>query len=226
MCALALSLLVGAAFAQAPEADRPRNPAEGLRRADTNKDGKISFDELKAARPEATQERFNMLDTNKDGFIGAEDRAAGARGKAATPTSDDSEARRKLMDSLVATDANADGKASFEEVSMAKPGFAKADFDRVDRDKDGFITAADTPKAPTPADRPKAPAARAGKASKVTPEQREALRARIVKADVDGDGYVTHEEAKVGLPNVTEARFAALDRNGDGKLGPEDRVDR
>lgn len=37
--------------------------------ADANNDGKVSFDEFKAAREQNMQEHFNRRDTNKDGFI-------------------------------------------------------------------------------------------------------------------------------------------------------------
>lgn len=231
------AMIAAMAYAQAPEememeaaptaakADRPVRPEELLRRADTNKDGKISFDEMKVTRPELTQERFNAMDTNKDGSLGPEDRPAGDRGRAKDSRDGESETRRQFMQMLMSTDTDQDGKASYAEVTAAKPGFAKTDFDRVDRNKDGFITAADAPKTPQATDRPKKPgknAAAGARAARLTPEQRERLRERLIKADSNADGYVSREEARTGLPNVTDDRFKAMDRNGDGKLGPED----
>ncbi len=228
--AFAAALAAGTALAQAPDAStpppaagkQPHRPEEGLRRADTNKDGKISFDELKAMRPQATQERFNAMDRNRDGFVGPEDRPEGERGRNPRGAADP-EARRQMLQTLMAADANKDAKVSFEEVSAAKPGFAKADFDRADRDQDQFITAADSPSPPQPGDRPKQPGAKAARGKGVTPEQREAMRERIKKADTDGDGFVTRDEARTGLPNVTDERFKVMDKDGDGKLGPADR---
>lgn len=235
---LGAALCAGAAFAQAPEElemdttapaatdARPNRPEAGLRRADTNRDGKVSFEELHAVRPESTPERFKTLDTNGDGFLGPEDRPAGDRVKAKKATTPTGEGRREVMQMLMKTDANQDGKTSYAEVTTAKPGYSKTDFDRVDRDKDGFITAADTTRAPEVTDRPKKPgddtAAAGARAAKITPEQREKLRARLNKADANADGYVSREEARTGLPNVTDERFKAMDRNSDGKLGPED----
>jgi Ca2+-binding EF-hand superfamily protein len=46
----------------------------GARNADTNGDGKISFEEVQAAHPEATRERFDARDRNGDGFLSREDR--------------------------------------------------------------------------------------------------------------------------------------------------------
>lgn len=204
--------------------DRPARPEDALRRADTNKDGQISFDEMKAVRPELTPERFNAMDTNKDGSIGPADRPAGDRGRARGSRDADPEPRRQLMQMLMSADTNQDGKASYAEVTTAKPGFAKADFDRIDRDEDGFITAADAPKAPQTTDQPKKPGAKAAgnRAARLSPEQRGRLRERMIKADANADGFVSREEARTGLPNVTDERFKAMDRNGDGKLGADD----
>jgi Ca2+-binding EF-hand superfamily protein len=44
--------------------------------ADANKDGKVSYDEFKAAREKNMEEHFKRRDTNGDGFIDANERAA------------------------------------------------------------------------------------------------------------------------------------------------------
>ncbi len=228
---LAAALVAGAAFSQAPEgaggqSKTPSKPGEGLRRADTNKDGKVSFDEMKATRPQITQERFNQLDGNHDGFISPEDRPAGGKGAGARAEGDP-EARRQLMQTLMAGDTNKDGKVSFDEVTTAKPGFAKADFDRVDRDQDGFLTAKDAPHAPQAGDRPRQPGGRGARGGEaITPEARKAIRERLQTADKDGDGAVSRAEAKESMPNLTDERFKAMDRNGDGKIGPGDRPEK
>lgn len=43
--------------------------------ADANKDGKISFDEFKAAREKHMEEHFKRRDTNGDGFIDENEKA-------------------------------------------------------------------------------------------------------------------------------------------------------
>lgn len=43
--------------------------------ADTNKDGKISFDEFKTAREKHMEEHFKRRDTNGDGFIDEKEKA-------------------------------------------------------------------------------------------------------------------------------------------------------
>lgn len=44
--------------------------------ADTNNDGKVSFEEFKAARLKHMEEHFNRRDLNSDGFIDAEEKKA------------------------------------------------------------------------------------------------------------------------------------------------------
>src|SRR5262249_49079490 len=159
-----------------------------LSRADTNHDGKVSFEELKAVHPRITRERFDKMDRNHDGFLSEADRSGGGK-NGVKKIANDPDARGALFQSLMATDANHDGKVSFEEVSAAKPGYSKADFDRMDRNKDGFITAEDAPRTPQVAQQSNAPAAPAGL------EMREALREKLRAADTNHDGYVTREEA-------------------------------
>ena len=59
-------------------ADGPQKaPAlERLRKGDTNKDGKLSFEEAQAAFPNLTRERFDARDRNKDSFLSPADRQA------------------------------------------------------------------------------------------------------------------------------------------------------
>jgi Ca2+-binding EF-hand superfamily protein len=47
---------------------------EALVKADANKDGKVSMDELQQTNPKVTPEKFKKMDKNGDGFITKEDR--------------------------------------------------------------------------------------------------------------------------------------------------------
>lgn len=57
-------------------------------------------------------------------------------------------------------------------------------------------------------------------AKSLTAKDRVAIEAAFAKADVNGDGWLTREEA-AALPDLV-ARFAALDRNKDGLLNLEE----
>lgn len=48
--------------------------------ADANKDGKVSYDEFKAAREKHMEEHFKRRDTNSDGFIDEAERKAAKDG--------------------------------------------------------------------------------------------------------------------------------------------------
>ena len=77
---LGLAVFVAFPFAAvaAEEGSVTDKPARQLDKADADADGKITFDEAAKARPGLTRERFDRLDRNKDGAI-ARDEFRGAR---------------------------------------------------------------------------------------------------------------------------------------------------
>lgn len=226
--ALAALIVTPGIYAQAPEspqpADRPHDPEQALLRADANQDGKVSLEELRARRPSITDEAFSRMDTNSDGFLSRDDRAGterGARGSGARP---DAEARARMLERLLESDANGDGSVSFDELTASKPGFAKPDFDRFDRNTDGVISKEDMPRPPREGDRPRPPRHPEGEAAmRDGGETRAEFRARLNAADTSGDGKVTFGEAQAAFPQMTQERFNALDRNKNGSIGPDDR---
>ena len=50
---------------------------EMFKEADTNHDGKLSYDEFKAAHEKHMEERFKKMDTNGDGFVDETEMKAG-----------------------------------------------------------------------------------------------------------------------------------------------------
>jgi len=61
-------LASGAVYAEEDEGGH-RGPLMDFTKADTNADGKISYDEFKAAHEKRIQAQFKRLDKNGDGFI-------------------------------------------------------------------------------------------------------------------------------------------------------------
>lgn len=98
-----------------------------LKAADKDGDGRLSKAEwLAAGRKEKV---FDILDTDHDGYLTQDELKAGA------------DAMRAARDEFVAADTNKDGKWSKEEWTTA--GMNPEVFDRLDANKDGFVTRAE-----------------------------------------------------------------------------------
>ncbi len=91
-----------------------------LKKADTDNDGKVTFEEMKAIRPQMTKEQFDMRDRNKDGVLTAADFPSPA-------------------DLFKEADKDGDGKVIFEEMNAVRP-LPKERFDMMDKNKDGVLT--------------------------------------------------------------------------------------
>jgi collagen type III alpha len=132
-----------------PGGTRP-NPGEIFKRLDKNGDGKIAKDEA----PERIAANFDKLDTNKDGFITPDElkaRPPGAGGPGGPGG-----ARPNPEDIFKRLDKNGDGKIAKDEA----PERIAANFEKLDANKDGFITPEELKAArPGGPDAPRRPAA-------------------------------------------------------------------
>ena len=202
-------VLFAALFAQEPPRERPNfirfHPL--LSALDKDGDGMISTEEM-AGAPAA----LAKLDANQDGKISMEEMrparfggrgGPGERGEARPPDS------AELVKTLMAFDANGDGKLSKAEVPERMQGL----FDRADADKDGVLTAEELNKL---AASQAGPDGQGGEG----PRRRGGMRMDPVMAalDADQDGVLSADEIK----NAGVA-LKKLDKNGDGKI-TEDEV--
>ncbi len=208
MAVLALACFSAPLFAQdAPAADKPAKAGE---KADANKDGKVTFEELKAVRPELTQEKFKKMDHDGDGVLTKADRQAKPDGGAVK-----GDAQHKpgaLREKIAQADTNKDGKVTREEAKAGMPKMTDEQFAKLDTNKDGAISKEDRPAG-----------AAAPTAAGVSPEARKKAAMRITEADANKDGKVSLEEAKAKFPKMTDERFKKMDRNGDGFVSRDDR---
>ena len=202
-----------------------RRPAMGrlFELADTNKDGKVSYEDLKNAAPNFPESAFERLDADKDGFLTREEvRAAEA------PGGGPAEMMRRMIQRA---DQNRDGKVTREEFEEAFPNAPAERFERLDSNKDGVLDSQDEIVLPggRPGARPgprrdAGPEARREGRPGGAPQDVERRRGQVLleRADKDGDGKVTRGEFAEALPNAPAERFDMLDRNGDGVLTVED----
>ena len=180
---------------------------ERLEQLDTDGDGRVSAEEYEGRIP------FERLDRNGDGFLDAQDFEGRRGGPGAGPGGGpgqgpgDRPDRARMREALKAMDADGDGKVSEAEYTGPVP------FERLDRNGDGFLDAADAPQGAGPGRGPGDGEARPGGARRGRGISAQALR----RFDRDGDGQVTREEFPGG-----DERFDLLDANADGVLSEAD----
>ncbi len=105
-----------------------RMPMFGL--FDENKDGKLSRDEVQ----KGIDKMFTDIDTNKDGTISQEEMRAHHKAM-------HDKMRSQMQERWKAADKDGDGALSRAEVDAAKMPMLSRDFDKLDADKDGKLTA-------------------------------------------------------------------------------------
>ena len=97
---------------------------------DENKDGKLSRDEVQ----KGVDRMFTEIDTNKDGTISQDEMRAHHK-------SMHDKMHSKMQERWKAADKDGDGALSRAEVDAAKMPMLSRDFDRLDANKDGKLTA-------------------------------------------------------------------------------------
>jgi len=158
-------------------------------RLDANNDTVIDRDEVPEAGLAAFDKLLKLGDTDKNGRLElAELRALGEKIRAAGPIG-----AAGLLQRFQAIDKDRDGKISRAEFPGQPPLF-----ERLDADKDGFLTKEEIVK--------EQEAARAGFAAE-----------RLKAMDKDGDGKISRQEFQ-----GPEPAFDRLDANGDGFLTKEE----
>lgn len=100
---------------------------------------------------------------------------------------------------LAQWDTNGDGVVTRDEAQAAASERAGKRFDMLDTNKDGTLTQEELDQ----------------RRAKRADQMRQEMSKRLAAADKDGDGGLSLEEAKQGMPGVAR-RFDALDADKDG----------
>jgi len=186
---------------------------------DTNADGKVTADEFRGS-----SEVFKLLDKNGDGAVCPDElglpadykptrraKRPEAGGDAPAPGTEPRRGDRmeQLMKRLMAMDADKDGR-----VSKAEWQGPEQAFERLDRNKDGFLDAQDRPEGGPDAgpgrDRKDGPDAKRGRDAP-TPEQvTERAKEHFATLDKNKDGKLDADE--VPMPKLLE--MADTDKDG------------
>lgn len=227
-CCVAAVLVAGLCLAATgEEAKRGPNgaPRVMFQKADANKDGTVTFEEMSAAFPNMQREKFDQLDRDKDGTVSRKEvmPAPGAQ----------------YQHLIKRGDTNNDGKLTLEEAQAVMPKMTGERFSKIDRNGDGFVSVQDAPVGNANRGRLPGLFGRAdtdgdGKVSKeefmAGPNANEQMFKRF---DRNGDGYLSPDDIRQrgGLrlpqPPARPQTFdpAQLDKNGDGKLSYEEATD-
>lgn len=210
------------------------DPREFFGRMDANKDGKLSKDEM----PERMRENFGRLDANNDGFVSQEEFAQAGRqfGKAppgTPPQRSPAAAQRETFEGLFdRTDSNSDGKLTKDEIPEERQ-MMRAVLERSGSDsigKEPFVrgmiaamTQAGGQQPPRPEGAPPRP-----EGAPPRPEGAPPRRPDSPPGPPPGGGLFgaldTDRNGELSTAEIVAAGTALLklDRNGDGKLTPDE----
>jgi Ca2+-binding EF-hand superfamily protein len=133
---------------------------------------------------------------------------ATALGGAAVASANDAPRADAPRDEMHA-DTDGDGRVSRAEATAAAAERSGDWFDKLDLNKDGYITSDEMKQA------------RETRHDHMRTEMKEKMEQRFNDADTNADGQLSLEEAQAKMPRLAE-RFAALDTDKNGQLSKEE----
>lgn len=199
-----------------------------FRALDTDKDGKLSKDELAKAA-----EILMKLDKNGDGLLSPDELAEGIRGPRpdagpVPPAAYEGRRPEMVAGMIKRMDKNGDGKLSKDEL----PEMLRDRFEQIDTNMDGFVDEkelaqagerlrklrGDSPDAPPFPGRPGAGAPGRPSGEAAIAANRERIAQFLREHDKDSDGRISLKE----FGEDRHEEYKKLDANGDGFLTPDE----
>lgn len=168
---------------------------------DTNGDRFATVAEVSSVLPTITASDFRELDTNRDRRLSSNEvQAAGAQAILRKHV-----AAESTVLGLSELDVNGDRFASFSEIAAAYPGFRATDFDDIDVNDDGRVSANEL---------------YASTAQEVVTryEDGSSILVSLDELDTDGSGFASYGELAARYPNLSNVDFNRFDSNKDNRI--------
>ncbi len=183
--------------------------SDRIKQADADDDGRVSLEELSKTMRVGADGFFSRVDKNGDGFITNDEveQLASQRLQAAP------ERQSRLLElsnKLKEVDKNGDGKITAEEISAASASLPPELMKQLDLDEDGEITKEEIGKVIA---RGRDGGGRRGRGAFVE---------RWSRADTNGDGAITRDEAGGSAMRIPDALFDRMDGDSDGKVSRDE----
>ena len=194
-----LALGAGVAFA-----------ATDIAQLDTNKDGVLSYEELKAVAPSLTQVEFKQVDKdasnswNIDELQSSDGQGYLARDNAAvTPDTG-------MVVDISKLDTNGDGVASMAEVQAMDPAITDVEFREMDTDRSGTLDVNEIQSDKTQG------------YLRRDEDVKGPMVIDMAKLDTNGDGVASMQEVTAMHPGITDVEFREMDTDKSGSLDPSE----
>jgi Ca2+-binding EF-hand superfamily protein len=183
--------IISRADLDVPAADRLQRLVLIVAGADTDGDGAVTFDELRAKVADLTEAEFGLLDRNGDGKLTSADLPKQVR-----------DAREELRNILRRMGSNAKGGFSIDDILARIPELSRIELGQLDLNGDGSLSLDDLPQLPVPR----------------TDRGRGQLLRSILNADWNMDGVIDQSELETVFPDAPAELLALIDANQDWAL--------
>ena len=219
-------LLVSLAVADDQPAAGGADASATFAQLDANKDGQLTADEISEDKKRLFERLVRTSDKNSDGKLSLEEFTAGLQpkpGRTEAAPLDGADGGRRPEKLFARLDANGDGKVTADEVPEPLREMFKRVLARGDKNGDGTLTKDEFLQAGPPDGAPAGKPARPDlAANKKGPEGRPNPMQLFRRMDKNGDGKLTPEEVPEERRQMIRRLMQRADKDGDKSLTLEE----